>query len=33
MHLWWGGGGVEEEQVHTVDYDPVKIVGPSLDAI
>jgi hypothetical protein len=25
MHLWWGGGG--EEQVHNVDYDPVKTVG------
>jgi hypothetical protein len=24
MHLWWGGG---EEQVHNVDYDPVKTVG------
>jgi hypothetical protein len=24
MHLWWGGGG--EEQVHDVDYDPVKTV-------
>jgi hypothetical protein len=23
--LWWGGGG--EEQVHNVDYDPVKTVG------
>ena len=23
MHLWWGGGG---EQVHNVDYDPVKTV-------
>ncbi len=25
MPLWWGGGG--EEQVHNVDYDPVKTVG------
>ncbi len=25
MHLWWGGGG--DEQVHNVDYDPVKTVG------
>ncbi len=25
MHLWWGGGG--EEQVHNVDYDPVKLWG------
>ncbi len=24
MHLWWGGG---DEQVHNVDYDPVKTVG------
>jgi hypothetical protein len=26
MHLWWGGGG-RKEQVHNVDYDPVKTVG------
>jgi hypothetical protein len=25
MHLWWCGGG--EEQVHNVDYDPVKTLG------
>ncbi len=25
MHLCWGGGG-GEEQVHNVDYDPVKTV-------
>jgi hypothetical protein len=25
MHQWWGGEG--EEQVHNVDYDPVKTVG------
>ncbi len=29
MHLWWGGGGVEE-QMHNVDYDPgVQGLDPS----
>ncbi len=27
MHKWWGG----EEQVHNVDYDPVKTVGGGMN--